>query len=121
MVIGSIIAGWTAANAATGGRLNKFAIKHGSRLLGKGIKMAGRAFGFNKDTTDNVAGTVGKITGNKDLEKGMTTKKKKAENKAVNPAYYKDPNHRNMNSNFVSGKDVAPKISTIEDNKAFLR
>jgi hypothetical protein len=121
MVLGTLMAGWSAANALSGGRLNKFAMKQGSRLLGKGLKMAGRAFGLSKDTTDSVAQHVGNMTGNKSIEKGMTSKKKKAENKAANPSYYKDPMHRNTNSNFIAGKDVAPKISSIESNSAILR
>jgi hypothetical protein len=120
MVLGSLIAGWSAANAMSGGRLNKFVVKHGSRILGKGLKMAGRALGANKDTTNQIASTVGAVTGNKDIEKGLTSKKKRGEIKASNPDYYGgNPNHRNTKSNFTPGKDVSPKISL--ENQTILR
>lgn len=42
MVLGSLIAGWHGVNTLTKGKLNKFAVKTGAGLLGKGLKRIGK-------------------------------------------------------------------------------
>ncbi len=63
MVIGSIIGGWKSANALSGGRLNKFVVRTGAGLLGKGLKCLGKehwakgiadvADGFSNEVLDS--------------------------------------------------------------------
>lgn len=73
MVLGTLIAGWHGVNTLTKGRLNKFAVRTGAGLLGKGLKRIGKEH-WIKPLTDIADGFSNEVLDAKDTKQASTQK-----------------------------------------------